>query len=99
MIKAETSPEIELIYSPIVNYAIQQNRVPVVRSLVIQNNQNEELSNIEIEIFSEPEFANSWKYQIDFIPKNQSLRVDVRKFKIFGKFLSELTEKRKGKFY
>jgi DNA polymerase III delta prime subunit len=96
MIKAETSPEIELIYSPIVNYAIQQNRVPVVRSLVIQNNQNEELSNIEIEIFSEPEFANSWKYQIDFIPKNQSLRVDVRKFKIFGKFLSELTEKING---
>jgi len=88
--------ELGLIYSPIVNYAIQQNRVPVIRSLVIQNDSEEELSNIEIEIVSEPEFTNVWKHHIDFIPKNQSLKADVRDFKLSGKFLSELTEKING---
>lgn len=61
-------PKVDLIYSSVVNYSIQQNRIPVVRSLIIENNTGQELSNIQIKILSEPEFIAVWNYYIDFIP-------------------------------
>ncbi|MGM0407920.1 MAG: DUF3320 domain-containing protein [Bacteroidota bacterium] len=96
MSKVNISPEIDLIYSPVVNYAIQQNRIPVVRTLVIGNNSGEDLSNIQVKIVSEPEFVTEWNYYVDFIPNNQSLEIDARGVKLSGKFLSDLTEKIDG---
>jgi very-short-patch-repair endonuclease len=89
-------PKVDLIYSSVVNYSIQQNRIPVVRSLIIENNTGQELSNIQIKILSEPEFIAVWNYYIDFIPNNQSLEIDTKGVKLSGKFLSELTEKVTG---
>lgn len=42
----EVIPKVELIYSPVVNYAIQQNKVPLIRRLSVENLSENELNDI-----------------------------------------------------
>lgn len=45
-----------------INFAMQQNYVPVIRSLVVNNNSEEVLENISLKITFEPEFAKEFTY-------------------------------------
>ena len=40
-----------------INFAMQQNYVPVFRNIVMTNNTDEELTNVKLRIRFEPEFA------------------------------------------
>lgn len=51
-----------------INFAMQQNYVPVIRSLVVNNNSEEALENIGLKITFEPEFAKEFTYYIGSIP-------------------------------
>lgn len=51
-----------------INFAMQQNYVPVIRSLVVNNNSEEVLENISLKITFEPEFAKEFTYYIGSIP-------------------------------
>lgn len=51
-----------------INFAMQQNYVPVIRSLVVNNNSEEALENIDLKITFEPEFAKEFTYHIGSIP-------------------------------
>ena len=42
--------EVDLIYSPIINFAMQQNHVPTIRKLTIKNIGEIDLSKINIQI-------------------------------------------------
>ena len=57
--------KVDLIYSPIVNFAMQQNHVPVIRKLTIKNIADADLLNLSIEIIPEPDFAINWNKKID----------------------------------
>ena len=81
---------------PVANYAIQQNRVPIVRKLSIENCADEDIADILVKITCDPEFANNWEHRIELIPKNQSLELDVKNLKLSARFLSELTERISG---
>ena len=50
-----------------INFAMQQNYVPVIRSLVVNNNSEEALENISLKITFEPEFAKEFTYHIGCI--------------------------------
>lgn len=89
-------PNVELIYSPVVNYAIQQNKVPLIRKFSIENFSENDWIDVFIQIECEPEFANSWTHRIDIIHPNQPVYVDIRDFRLSARFLSELTEKISG---
>lgn len=89
-------PKIDFVYTPVANYAIQQNRIPLVRKLVLENPSEEDLMDLKVVITGEPEFANSWEHKLEIIPANQSLEVEVGELKLSAKFLSELTEKLAG---
>ena len=89
-------PIVDLEYTSSVNYAIQQNKVPLVRKLILENQSEEDFSGILIKITCEPEFANSWERKVEFLPKGQSLEFEVNEFKLSARFLSELTEKVAG---
>lgn len=54
------------------------------------------LADIHVKIECGPEFANRWEHQIDVIPANQSLILNVHDFRLSSRFLSELTEKITG---
>ncbi|MDP1880428.1 MAG: hypothetical protein Q8K60_05765, partial [Parachlamydiaceae bacterium] len=94
----EAALEVELIYSSIVNFAMQQNHVPVVRKLTIKNISETELVNISIEITADPEFAIAWSKRIDLLPVNELVDVGAIDIKSITKYLAELTERIVGHF-
>ncbi len=96
MIESTNLPKVEFIYTPIANYAIQQNRIPIVRKLVIENPSKEDLLDLKIEIKGEPDFVNSWEHRIEMLPSNQRVEFEVKGLKLSANFLSELTEKLAG---
>jgi hypothetical protein len=96
MIETVVLPKIEFVHTPVANYAIQQNRVPIVRKLSIENCSDEDIADILVKISCDPEFANNWEHRIELIPKNQSLELDVKNLKLSARFLSELTERITG---
>lgn len=96
MTNSNFHPIIDLEYNSSVNYAIQQNKVPLVRKLILENQSEEDISDILMKITCEPEFANSWERKVEFLPKGQSLEFNMKEFKLSSRFLSELTEKVAG---
>ncbi len=96
MIKSNVYPIVDLEYTSTVNYAIQQNKVPLVRKLILKNPSEEDFSDILIKITCDLEFVNSWEHRIEFLPQGQCLEIDVKEFRLSAKFLSELTEKVAG---
>ena len=52
-------------FSSVVNFAMQQNGVPVISSLQIANKTGDLLQNVTVEIFAKPEFSSPAKYTID----------------------------------
>ncbi len=53
--------------SRVINFAMQQNYVPLIRSLVITNLTQEELSGLKLIITSEPDFTKPYEMNIDTI--------------------------------
>ena len=96
MIETVVHPKIEFVHTPVANYAIQQNRVPLIRKLSIENCSDEDITDIQVKITCDPEFANNWEHKIELIPKSQSLELDVKNLKLSARFLSELTERISG---
>jgi hypothetical protein len=96
MIETSVHPKVEFINTSVANYAIQQNRVPLVRKFSIENSSDKELISLQIQIEAEPEFAGSWSHQIDTISPGQIVTVDTKDFRLSARFLSELTEKISG---
>lgn len=92
------APQLEFIYSPIVNFAMQQNHVPVIRKLAIKNNTETELNDLFIQINSEPDFALVWQSRIDNIPPNGFVELTAINLKLSPKYLSEVTERITGHF-
>lgn len=90
--------EVDLTYSPIINFAMQQNHVPAIRKLTIKNVGETELSNITLHISPEPEFAIVWTKKIDLLPKDELLDLGAIDIRTITKYLAELTERIAGSF-
>ena len=96
MNQTDNNLKIEFLYSSVVNYAIQQNRVPLVRKFSIENNSERDLVDVQIQIEAEPEFATSWSQRVDIISPGETVTIDTKDFRLSARFLSELTEKISG---
>jgi hypothetical protein len=91
-------PLVEFVYTPVINFAMQQNHVPVVRKLSIKNTTGNDLENMRVEITSEPDFAVIWKHNIEQLTKDESIEITSINLRISSKYLSELTERVAGAF-
>src|SRR3954471_11476480 len=89
---------VEFVYTPVINFVMQQNHVPVVRKLLIKNTSGHDFHNIKVEIVSEPDFAVTWQHKIDALLKDESIELTSINLKIAAKYLSELTERVSGTF-
>ena len=58
-----------------INFAMQQNYVPVIRFLTVNNNSYELLEGIDLRVSFEPEFAKEFGYHIDSIPPHESVEI------------------------
>lgn len=98
MNKTSTNLEVDLIYSPIINFAMQQNHVPMIRKLAIKNTGESNLSNINIQIIPEPEFTIVWNKKIDALAKDEMIDMGAIDIKSITRYLAELTERIAGSF-
>lgn len=79
-----------------INFAMQQNYVPVIRNLFVNNESDEALENLELKVTFDPEFAKEYTYHIDNIPAHESVEISPVKINTNTDFLFSLTEKMVG---
>jgi len=85
--------EISFVYTPIVNFAMQQNHVPISRKLLLKNNSEFDIVNVSVQISITPDLADKTERLIDVIPQNSVFEVNNVNINISPKYLSEITER------
>ncbi len=88
--------DIEIEYTPIINFAMQQNHVPIVRNLLINNNTEVDWNNVRLDIAMEPEFGLPWSTRIERIAAGAHVPLGAIDIMLSTKFLSEITERISG---
>jgi len=86
------------VYLPVVNYAMQQNRVSLIRQFTVENKTDDILKNIRITLSIEPSFATSIPYIIEAIPGGETIRVESFKLNLSPTFFAQMTERVAGDF-
>ena len=89
--------DINLNYLPVINFAMQQNNVPVIREIIIRNTRSESIGNIDICVNFEPEFAKGFCTHIDSIAPGAQERISEVPVSISTEFLANLTERISGR--
>ncbi len=75
-----------------INFAMQQNYIPVFRSMTIKNNSEMNLDNLLLKINFEPEFAEKYEISID-VSANETIEISPINIIIHSDYLFRLTEK------
>ncbi|MBN1421345.1 MAG: DUF3320 domain-containing protein [Planctomycetes bacterium] len=68
--------EVDLAYDPRVNYAMQQNAVPVVKTVRIRNAGPGDLEELRVALWAEPTLAPRFEIAIDRIPAGAAHALD-----------------------
>lgn len=84
---------LDISVANVVNYALQQNKIPFIQSFKIQNTTDVTYENAEIKITSSPEIILPFTKHIDYIPANTSLAVKDISPLLNTEYLSSLTER------
>lgn len=90
-------PIITFSHLPSINFALQQNHVPVVREFGICNQSEQDWKNIKVEIVSEPEFATVWQQTIETLNNGETWSLNYITLNISASFLAALSERMTGK--
>ncbi|GAP68302.1 superfamily I DNA and/or RNA helicase [Bacteroidales bacterium 6E] len=96
MTTSDRQPIVEFLYSPVVNFAIQQNKIPVIRKFTVHNPAETDLADIRIEITCEPEFAEPWIHHADVLQPQRTISVATGDFRLSARYLAEITERITG---
>ena len=81
------------LISSSVNFSMQQNYVPVIRSLIIRNKSEDNLTDLTLRISFEPEFAKVYTYYIPAVAAGESVEISPVKIILSTEYLFSLTEK------
>lgn len=79
-----------------INFAMQQNYVPVIRNLIVRNETEEVLSDLDVRIRFEPDFAREYQYFIQEIPAGEAVEISPVRIQLKTEYLFSLTEKLLG---
>lgn len=88
--------EITIICSKVINLAMQQNHVPVIRQLLIQNHSDQPLSDLTVTITSDPMFTVEWTTTIATLAPEQTMELSVVDLHLSASYLFSLTERLSG---
>lgn len=90
-----TTVSLTVSFDPAINYAFQQNAIPVVKELRFQND-GVARKDLVIRVTTEPAFAASAEIRVQAVEANGEFRVSPLDLKLSPGFLSELNEKIAG---
>ncbi len=82
-----------------VNFAMQQNAVPLVRSLLVRNETEEALRDIHLKLRFSPAFAEEFSYHIAGLEPKESMEISPVRIILSTEFLFALTEKMVANIY
>lgn len=88
--------DIHFIHVNDINYAMHQNCVPVVKSLKITNNGEEDLSEATVRIVADPPFARPWSVVITALRPGIPVDVGLVDLPLSGSYLAQLNERQVG---
>ena len=93
---SEPEPAVQLEFDARINFAMQQNDVPVIKSLVIDNPLDRPLEKLRVHVSGEPEFCDPWEARIAQIPPKSSHALRSVDLMLSPVYLDELTERVQG---
>ena len=95
---AYIDPDIELSIDmiPTANYALQQNGLELVKSIIIKNSKNEPVKDIELVITSADQLCLPFIMHIEYISENSDFEIKHTALRLNGDKLVSLTEAVKG---
>lgn len=79
-----------------VNYAMQQNDVPLIRRLSIENIGALPLRDLRIEIGAEPAFLRPWQHRLDLLAAGETRTLEEPELLMSPEFLAASTERTRG---
>ena len=91
--------QLKLELTSVINYALQQNRIPLIRELLICNNSASDIENAVIKLRCEPELVCADQINIALVSAGTSFTVNGFRPQISSSFLAGLTERMVGQLY
>lgn len=88
--------EITVIHDRELNYALQQNDIPVIKSIQILNNSSEEFVDLTLRLSSSPSFAIPLDIQISSIPAGRTIELNPVNLMLNPEFLAGQNERQSG---
>ena len=79
-----------------INFAMQQNDVPVVKALRIRNEEDDPIQDVVVSISTEPAFARQWTTRVARVPARGEYHLAAVDLALLPAFLGELTEGVRG---
>jgi len=79
-----------------INYAMQQNDIPVIHAAHIDNGSEEPLRDLKLRIISEPDFVELWERGIALVERRSTYNISPVELSLSPAYLSELTEGVRG---
>ena len=83
-------------YSKVVNFAMQQNYVPVIRKLTLKNPGEMALEDLTVSVEVTPAFAAAWQEKIAQIPAGETVDLGAVPLLLLPEYLYTLTERVAG---
>jgi very-short-patch-repair endonuclease len=77
-------------------YASYQNAIPVVRSIIIENETDRQFHGCQVELASSPAFLRSKSWTVDRLAPGDSLSLSDRKVELDAAYLAGLNEAERG---
>lgn len=77
---------------PVVNYALQQNSVPVIQEIIIENGTKQDITDVTIQVQSNPAIVRPFVLNVAVLTAGESYSVRKPSLVLDGAFLAGLTE-------
>jgi len=89
--------EVRVDLDPKIHFSMQQNDVPVIKALEVENQTDESLRDLEVRISAEPAFAVAWSARVAGIEPGDVFHLETVDLELSPGFLAELTERLRGR--
>lgn len=99
MPEAKNIVTIDVQMTEVINYALQQNRIPITQEVIIHNATASDLYAIELRIWSEPEITASLEQRIELVSAGTDFSLKNIPLTAKAEFLAGLTERITGELH
>ncbi|RJP19575.1 MAG: DUF4011 domain-containing protein [Candidatus Omnitrophota bacterium] len=92
----QTGIDVELEYDTRINFALQQNDVPMIKALRIHNRGDAMVEDVKVKIWGEPGLASTWERQLSQIAPESTYNIDAVDLIFSPDYLIQQSERQSG---